>query len=447
MPTKNKAANRNGRQESGAAVGADLIGEKGYGRPNLVIGLTGPFGSGCTTMRAVLEQEFQFYSFKVSDDIRTEVDAEKKAIDKGKPGWRRVLQEHGDERRKEDIGYWVNKVIRRIDEARLGKGPIVIDGLRNSLEVEEIRKIYPRFFLVAVCAPKDERWNRVREDYKGDSREFDDDDRRDQNEDFVWGQSVQKCVDDADYVYYNSERLVVNLTGCEEPDTSRIERKFTSTAKDFVPVMIGEKQHRDPKVEEIQIAAAYAQSHSSTCLKRHVGAVITVSRNDQEFPVSMGYNENPPNVRTCKSECACYKDEDMISKLRARGREIYCPKCGKKHTELHEPWNCMKCGTNLKAWLHPNRNMELCTAIHAEERAILSLGDRSAEGGTLYVTTFPCFQCARLILDAGIKNIVYVEAYPVKETEVFLRTSGVERISPFSGFTARAFFRVFPKVN
>jgi dCMP deaminase len=90
--------------------------------------------------------------------------------------------------------------------------------------------------------------------------------------------------------------------------------------------------------------------------------------------------------------------------------------------------------------------MELCTAIHAEERAILSLGERSANGGTLYVTTFPCFQCARLILDAEIKNIVYVEAYPVKATAEFLKANGVD-IEPFRGFTARAFFRIFPKVN
>ena len=89
--------------------------------------------------------------------------------------------------------------------------------------------------------------------------------------------------------------------------------------------------------------------------------------------------------------------------------------------------------------------MTLCTAIHAEERAILSLGDRPARGGTLYVTTFPCFQCARLVLDAAISKIVYVEAYPIQETKEFLK--GKVDIVPFSGFTARAFFKVFPKVE
>jgi deoxycytidylate deaminase len=416
------------------------------GRSNLVIGLTGPFGSGCSDMLSVLKkEEFGFVPFKISDDIRDELRSSNKLVEKGKPGWRKVLQEHGNRRRKENRAYWVNKVIDRIYKEGIGEGNIAIYGFRNFQEVEEIRKIYPRFFLIAICAEKDERWKRVRSDYKGDYNEFEDDDRRDQNEDFEWGQSVQRCVDDADYVYYNNEHLVVSIEGSENPDTGKIERKLKDQAKDFVSLMRGETGCRDPKPEEIQIAAAYAQSHSSTCLKRHVGVVITVKRDGQQIPISMGFNENPPNIRTCKSE-TCYKDEDMNSKLKARGKDIYCPKCGKHHQNLADPWVCKKCGTSLKIWLHPNRNMELCTAIHAEERAILSLGDRRADDATLYVTTFPCFQCARLILDAGIQKVVYVEAYPVKGTGEFLMKNGVS-IEPFSGFTARSFFRVFPKVN
>ena len=418
-----------------------------FGRSNLVIGLTGPFGSGCSKMREVLtQQEFGFRPFKISDDIREELRNEGKLKGKGNTGWRKVLQDRGNKRRMKDGAYWVRKVLRRIDEAGVRDENIVIDGFRNFLEVQEIRRIYPRFFLVAICAEKEERWRRVRKDYNGDYNEFEDDDRRDQNEEFDWGQSVQRCVDDADYVYYNNEHFVVSLEGSEDPDLNKIERELKNRARDFLYLMRGEKGRRDPKPEEIQIAAAYAQSNSSTCLKRHVGAVITIERDHKQFAISMGYNENPPNIRTCKSEAVCYKDEDMLSKLRARGKSIYCPYCGTLHKDLSEPWTCKKCGVSIRAWLHPNRNMELCTAIHAEERAILSLGDRSADGGTLYVTTFPCFQCARLILDAGIKNIVYVEAYPIRATGEFLKANGVD-VRPFSGFTARAFFRVFPKVT
>ena len=414
-------------------------------RSNLVIGLTGPFGSGCSEVCKVLENDFSFKAFKISDDIREEVKKTGKIIKKGKLKWRKVLQEHGNEQREKDRAYWINKVIHRIDQTCIGNEEIVIDGFRNFQEVREIRKIYPNFFLVAICADKAERWSRVHEDYKGRYNEFEEDDRRDKMQDFEWGQSVQECVDDADYVFYNSENLSINTQGKTSPDAIRIGKALKKQAHDFVPLMKEEKTVRPPRPEEIQIAIAYAQSNSSTCKKRHVGAVITVTKSDQEFVISTGYNENPGCIPTCPKAGGCYKDEDMESKLIARSKKIYCPSCGKEHKNLTEPWNCDSCGVSIKGWLHPNRNMELCTAIHAEERAILSLSGRSAKDGTLYVTTFPCFQCARLILDAEIKKIVFVEAYPVPETSEFLKQA-IE-VEPFTGFTARAFFRVFPKVN
>jgi len=413
-------------------------------RPNLVIGLTGPFGSGCGEMRRALES-LKFHAFKISDDIREELRNTNKLIEKGKPDWRKVLQDHGNKRRKEDRGYWVNRVVERITAANIGDDKVVIDGFRNFQEVQEIRKIYPHFFLVAICAEKNERWQRVKDDYEGRYNEFERDDRRDRSEDFDWGQSVQKCVDDADYVYYNNENFFVYPQGNEEPNSDKIGRTLQKQAEEFVPLMQGVDGCRGPNPEEVQMAAAYAQSNSSKCWKRHVGAVITIKQDSKEFPISMGFNENPPRVPTCFDLQVCCKDEDMTAKLKARGQSIYCPSCGKHHKDLCEPWLC-KCGENLKEYLYPNRNMELCTAVHAEERAILSLGGRSAKDGRLYATTFPCFQCARLILDTGIGEIVYVEAYPMKETTEFLQKNGVV-VKPFTGFTARAFFRVFPKMS
>jgi deoxycytidylate deaminase len=414
------------------------------GRPNLVIGLTGPFGSGCGEMRKILE-DIDFYPFKISDDIRKELEGKKKLIEKGKQNWRKILQDHGNEMRKGSQDYWIQKVVARIDKEKIGDSKIVIDGLRNFQEVREIRKIYPNFFLVAICAQKNERWQRVKNDYEGRYNEFERDDRRDRSEDYAWGQSVQKCVDDCDYVYYNNENFLVYPQGKEEPNSDKINRTLRKQADDFVPLMQGITD-RPPHPEEVQMAAAYAQSNSSRCIKRHVGAVIAITKDSREFPISMGFNENPPHVSTCSELKVCCKDEDMAAKLKAKGKDIYCLSCGNHHTDLKEPWACIKCGESLKEWLYPSRNMELCTAIHAEERAILSLGGRTANGGRLYVTTFPCFQCARLILNAGIEKVIYVEAYPMKETTEFLEKNDV-KVVPFIGFTARAFFRVFKKVN
>jgi deoxycytidylate deaminase len=130
-----------------------------------------------------------------------------------------------------------------------------------------------------------------------------------------------------------------------------------------------------------------------------------------------------------------------------------CPECGKKHESIEPPYLCggkidgrQPCRCNLKQRFFPSRGIELCTAIHAEERAILSLAGRSAEGCTIYVNTFPCFQCARHIVNAGIKKVVYVEAYPIKEAVDFLKDNGVE-IEPFEGFKPRVFNQIFKQVE
>lgn len=64
----------------------------------------------------------------------------------------------------------------------------------------------------------------------------------------------------------------------------------------------------------------------------------------------------------------------------------------------------------------------------------------------MFTTTFPCFQCSRYIVDARIKRVVYVEAYPVKEAKNFLIKNGI-KVDPFEGFKARAFNLIFRQVG
>lgn len=309
--------------------------------------------------------------------------------------------------------------------------------------MEALRKAYFNFFLIAVCAEQEARWVRVKTDYGDRLAEFRRDDQRDSNEGLEWGQTVQKCVDHADFVFSNNEQFFIRVQKEKKPDNTKVRKAFEDQIKDYVPLMKGDP-HRAPKSEELQIAAAYALSDASRCIKRHVGAVISVSRGDREFCISTGYNENPQGTPRCSENGGCKKDEYMDSWFTAQDK-LHCPACGQELPDPNIDSRC-GCGDALKNWLWPYRGMELCTAIHAEERAVLSLGDRSAENGTLYVTTFPCFQCARMILDAGIGRVVYVEAYPSPESKDFLVSGGCEVI-PFTGFTARAFFRVFPRVS
>ena len=410
---------------------------------NLVVGLTGPVGSGCSSMAGVLQNRC-FRSYRLSDEIRNEMKAAGCCPRKRSKNYRKALQDYGNQRRQMRLAYWVGKLLERVEKEAVGESPIVIDGIRNFGEVQRLRHEYPNFFLVAICAEREHRWTRVKSDYGGRQSEFQRDDRRDQNEGIPHGQQVQQCVDDADFVYFNNEQHMIRVRDEDRPGQTQIEADLGRQADNFVPLMEGKEEGRPPTPQESQMAAAYALSNASSCLKRHVGAVVTVERGGREIPISMGYNENPAGVARCIDNGGCSKDEHMRSWFAAQTK-VYCPRCGAKLSSPTETTRC-ECGDSIRDWIRPLRGMELCTAIHAEERAIKSLGDRSAEGGKLYATTFPCFQCSRMILDAGIKNLVYVEAYPIVEAQNFLSENGCS-VSPFNGFTARAFFRVFRKVS
>jgi len=410
---------------------------------NLVIGLTGPVGSGCSSMACIL-QEQGFKSYRLSEEIRKDMKEQNCLPRRRTKDCRKKLQDHGNQRRQEHLVYWVDRLLDTIRGDAVGESPIAVDGIRNFGEVQRLRLEYPNFYLIAVCAEREHRWARVKSDYQGRQSEFERDDRRDQNEDIAHGQQVQRCVDDADFVYFNNVQHMVRVSGEDKPGQAQIATDLKRQVEDFIPLMKGQEGGRLPTPQEVQIAAAYALSNASSCLKRHVGAVITVERGGREIPLSMGYNENPAGVGRCIDNGGCLKDEHMRSWFAAQ-TEVHCPHCGTKLRKPTETTRC-KCGDSIRDWLRPLRGMELCTAIHAEERAIKSLGDRSAGGGKMYVTTFPCFQCSRMILDVGITEVVYVEAYPNVEAQSFLSENGC-KVNPFNGFTARAFFRVFRKVS
>ena len=66
--------------------------------------------------------------------------------------------------------------------------------------------------------------------------------------------------------------------------------------------------------------------------------------------------------------------------------------------------------------------------LHAEANAITKVArsDNSSDGATLYVTASPCIECAKLIIQAGIKRVVYGEQYRILDGVDLLRRAGIE---------------------
>ncbi len=68
--------------------------------------------------------------------------------------------------------------------------------------------------------------------------------------------------------------------------------------------------------------------------------------------------------------------------------------------------------------------------LHAEANAITKLArsHNSSDGATLYVTASPCLECSKLIIQAGIKRVIYGEAYRLQDGIELMKRAGIEVI-------------------
>jgi dCMP deaminase len=125
-------------------------------------------------------------------------------------------------------------------------------------------------------------------------------------------------------------------------------------------------------------------SRRSTCLRRHVGAVLV---KDKRILAS-GYNGVPTGVRHCV-DTGCLREQlDVPS--------------GERH--------------------------ELCRGLHAEQNAIIqaALHGVSTKNAVMYCTNHPCIICSKMIINAGIVGIYYLEGYSDNLSEEMLREAGIK---------------------
>ena len=131
-----------------------------------------------------------------------------------------------------------------------------------------------------------------------------------------------------------------------------------------------EKQH---KLDLRYLKMAQIWAENSSCKRRQVGALVV----KDQMIISDGYNGTPSGF-----ENVCEDDN----------------------------------------------NVTLPYVLHAEANAITKLARSSnnSEGSTLYITDSPCIECAKLIIQAGIKRVVYAREYRLTDGADLLRQAGIE---------------------
>jgi len=81
---------------------------------------------------------------------------------------------------------------------------------------------------------------------------------------------------------------------------------------------------------------------------------------------------------------------------------------------------------------------EICRGLHAEQNAIIqaALHGVAVPGSNIYATHQPCLTCAKMIINAGIKRVVFLEPYPDELARSFLEQAGVELVLWSGGSSA-----------
>jgi len=139
-----------------------------------------------------------------------------------------------------------------------------------------------------------------------------------------------------------------------------------------------------PSYDDYFMEMAYVVSKRSTCLRRKVGAILVLDKHI----LSTGYNGAPKGLPHCE-EVGCLREKLNVPS-------------GERH--------------------------ELCRGLHAEQNAIIQAAvfGVSIKGSTLYCTNTPCVVCVKMLINAGVKEIVYSGDYPDKLAKQMLGESKIK---------------------
>ncbi len=391
----------------------------------IIIGFVGSFGSGCSFLseRYIVQNGYKYISLSeiLREEYRNPSIFEEDKRD-SKPT-REMLQEFGDKLRKEKgLTHLAQKALEII-QADESTPKWVIDSFRHPAEIDFFRTTFPEFYLFSIYADYETRWLRVKQKYKDNQGAFNEDDKRDQDEPFDYGQKVRDCFLKADIALSNNIPIL---------DGNAVDQSMTARFQNYL-LLIEKKLQFVPSEAEALMVIAYANSIRSSCKKRKVGSVL-VDLFGQVF--STGFNEVPKDSDPCeKAYGKCYRDY-----LRGQLSEEICSK-------IKDQLICKEVNALIKS---KYKNLDYCRSLHAEEQAILSVartgGSLALRGSHLYSTTYPCNLCANKIAQVGITQVIYLEPYPMEEAKKILSKNKVETI-PFEGVLFNGYFRFFKGGN
>ena len=323
----------------------------------MIIGVAGRNGAGKGELVSFLESR-SFTALSLSDAIRAEL------ANQGLEETRERMIETGQAmRRRAGPGALAQGLAKQL----LPDRNYAIDSIRHPVEVEILRQHAEAsghvFHLVWVDAKLETRFDRlVERGRSGDPTTIADLETleaRERGSDDPNAQQLDAVEGDADYRLANDD----SLEAFQEAIQAWVRKNLAFSRPDW---------------DEYFMGIARVVASRSNCVKRKVAAVVTLEKRI----ISTGYNGTPRGTTNCN--------------------EGGCPRCN----------DLAPGGTRL----------DECLCSHAEENAITQAAYHgvSLKNGSIYTTFSPCLQCTKMIINAGLVEVVYQSDYPLGETSLSL---------------------------
>ena len=287
--------------------------------------------------------------------------------DRGLSETRERMIETGQEmRRRSGPGALAQRLVKQLQPDR----NYGIDSIRHPVEVEILRHCGQDFHLVWIDAKLETRFARMQErGREGDPTTVADLERleaRERRSDDPNAQQLDAVQEEASFTLSNDGTL----------------EEFQSQIQSWVQANLAFSR---PDWDLYFMDIARAVASRSNCVKRKVAAVVTLDKRI----ISTGYNGTPRGTTNCN--------------------EGGCPRCN----------DLAAGGTRL----------DECLCSHAEENAITQAAYHgvSLKGGTVYTTFSPCLQCTKMIINAGLAEVIFQSEYPLGRVSLdLLEEAGIK---------------------
>ena len=353
---------------------------------NMIIGITGTNGAGKTTLVSLLKKR-GFKSYSVREFLIEEIKKRKLPVNRNS-----MIFVANQLRKKNSPSYIVEKLI---EKAKKEEGDVVIESIRNPKEAEALQKNND-FYLLAIDANPQLRYSRIilrqSETDNVSFEEFLEQEKKEMNSTSPYKQNLHKCIQMADFKIENN-KAIENL----EKKLDEILREISKKSQEYTSLFNNKNNlSNQQKKDGFLMNASFLDEGLLNKQELYKKQERAKKREDylswDEYFMGVAVLSAMRSKDPFTQVGACIVDEkNHIIATGYNGFPIGC-------SDDNLPWD--REGPLLET--------KYPYVVHAEANAITN-ATKDLNGCKIYVPRFPCNECTKLIIQSGIKEVIYID--------------------------------------